>query len=546
MVKSKKMNNKKYGSVYTPDNLADFVSFLLINEIEKSGLKVETVLDPACGEGALLKSFSKSFNGKCRYIGIDNDIEAYDFCIENYNEKFSFEMEDFLLPSNLKTDSCSYWINKLGEVSLIISNPPWSKERKYSNSKLKGAGFELNINQYDAYILFIELSLRLLKENGIMAFIIPDSLFDTQNSYIRKYLLENSELKVIARLGEKLFTNINRATSVILCKKTKNQNNITKCFRLTSQERKCVIDNKISLNELFNNNSHDVLQNRFLKNRNFSFDIDVKSTEEKLITKLESHGNIWNKDFKFGRGIEISKSGIGVECPICKKWQPILKKEITQKRKCIYCSNDYIVEEKNVSYLISDSKSDKNIKIFVGENLQRYKTTGNKYINNRPDIIDFKSDLFNQMDMIMVRKTGLGIYASLNNNILTTQSIYILKPLKKDIAYYYLALLNSRLIYYYYMMKFGENEWKSHPYLTKSIIFSLPLIKYRENEKTKQISDLAKMLTKSYLESTDLMLENSIFELYGINENERKLIIKRLQQLPKELTAISDMRIMEK
>lgn len=43
----------------------------------------------------------------------------------------------------------------------------------------------------------------MLDENGVMGFIIPDSLFATQNSRIRKILCDYMHINVIARLGEK-------------------------------------------------------------------------------------------------------------------------------------------------------------------------------------------------------------------------------------------------------------------------------------------------------------------------------------------------------
>ena len=41
---------KKYGVVYTPRRLADFAAELLYDEIKDDDFKVDTILDPACGE----------------------------------------------------------------------------------------------------------------------------------------------------------------------------------------------------------------------------------------------------------------------------------------------------------------------------------------------------------------------------------------------------------------------------------------------------------------------------------------------------------------
>ena len=72
-----------------------------------------------------------------------------------------------------------------------------------------------------------------------MGFIIPDSLFDAQNENLRKFLLEKTQIKVIARLGEKIFEEVNRATTVIICKKDlPSFGSETTCFRLSTADRK--------------------------------------------------------------------------------------------------------------------------------------------------------------------------------------------------------------------------------------------------------------------------------------------------------------------
>ena len=106
---------------------------------------------------------------------------------------------------------------------------------------------------------------------------------------------------------------------------------------------------------------------------------------------------------------------------------------------------------------------------------------------------------------------------------------------------YYLALLNSRIIYYYYLKKYGENEWKSHPYLTKKIIFSLPLKKYIKSRLSSQICQLAQRLLISYDRDVDLKLEKKIFELYGLVDEEIMMVMDEINKLP-DLSAINNMK----
>ena len=73
---------------------------------------------------------------------------------------------------------------------------------------------------------------------------------------------------------------------------------------------------------------------------------------------------------------------------------------------------------------------------------------------------------------ILVRKTGLGIKSVVDDSgRMVNQAVYFFtagEGLREDALYFYNALLNSRVIFYYYMKLYGENEWKSHPYLTKT------------------------------------------------------------------------------
>jgi len=146
----------------------------------------------------------------------------------------------------------------------------------------------------------------------------------------------------------------------------------------------------------------------------------------------------------------------------------------------------------------------------------------------------------------LIRKTGLGIYSTIDyTDSLTSQTVYILKVAQKDTSVpleYYLALLNSRVIYYYYLKVYGENEWKSHPYLTKKVIYSLPIRPYSPDTCDKQIVHLARELMESYNYQKDLELEKRIMQKYQLSEQEVRLIAKEMQALP-NLSAINNMKM---
>ena len=537
------MLNQKYGVVYTPDSLAEFVAALLYRFSDINEGKQALVLDPASGEGSLLKAAKNFFGEYNRYIGIDVDLDA----TERTGREFEIIHNDTILPQNVKKATADYWREKLNNVDLIIANPPWSSEKVYERRRLADAGFTLISGQYDSYVLFIELAYKVLCDGGMMAFIIPDSLFDAQNESLRRFLVKNTQIKVIARLGEKIFDEVNRATTVIVCKKDlPDENSITECFRLTTNNRKAYLAGNGTLLSFYKREMHTVRQSRFAQNGAYHFDIDTHENEEKLIQKISSDSIEWEKDFVFGRGVEISKSGKIVYCPHCGKAQGYSNKHIDAgKKKCIYCDNEISVNQTTISNLITERCEDGTKAIYVGENVQRYMIQGENYIRPGIDGINYKMpDLYSPPKML-IRKTGLGIYATVDySGNYTSQTVYILRrgndndiPLE-----YYLALINSRVVYYYYLKVYGENEWKSHPYLTKQIIFALPIKAYKGDEVDKTITELAKSLVRKYDRETDLQLEKLVMKKYKLNKKEQQLIINEMNRLP-DLSAINNMKM---
>ena len=128
---------------------------------------------------------------------------------------------------------------------------------------------------------------------------------------------------------------------------------------------------------------------------------------------------------------------------------------------------------------------------------------------------------------------------------MTSQTVYILKfknSQHKAPLEYYLALLNSRVVYYFYLKVYGENEWKSHPYFTKQIIYSLPIREYEDSELDKQIIKVATELAHKYEYVKDVQLEKLVMKKYGLSETESNMVYGEMNRLP-DLSAINNMKV---
>lgn len=545
-----------YGVVYTPETLANFTAKLLISEttfnIFDSKNNV-TVLDPACGEGMLLKEFYREFrihyNIPIDSVGVDIEEEVIHNNKKSYNDTYRFICKNTIIPSN-KVTAISYWKHHMKAPSFIIANPPWSSEKIFSKSDLSRAGYEFYTGQYDSYVLFIELCLKLVKKGGILAFIIPDSLFSDENKKLREYLLKNTQIRVIARLGEKLFHNINRATSVIILKNSiPTVDSTTTCYRLDTTDRKKFLAGSLDIFDSYIQKKHSVLQKRFENNQNYVFDIDARREEEFLLKKIETNHIDWNKVFHFGRGVEISKSGIVVKCEHCQSVQGYSKKQLKLGRKvCQACGKITTVNKSNIFKIISTTNKTGYVPMYVGENLHRYSFDGIRYILPNVNGINYKSSKLYYPSKILIRKTGLGISACIDyESTYISQAIYSCNFIKKNNPVpleYYLGVLNSRVMYYFYLKKYGENEWKSHPYLTKNIIFSLPIREVNDSnlEVCQKIAKLAQKIQKKYSRELDLEIEKLVLKLYDINQEECDIIMNVLNNLP-DLNAFNHMKI---
>lgn len=536
------MIKQKYGVVYTPDALSAFVAILLKRVIGEN--QINTVLDPASGECSLLNAAQEVFGENCEYIGIDVDKDA----VDRTKDIFTIKHNDAILPQNVKRETAEYWRDKLPKINAIIANPPWSSEKIYERSALEKAGYTFVTGQYDSYVLFIELAYNILCENGVMAFIIPDSLFDAQNERLRKFLAENTKIKVIARLGEKIFNEVNRATTVIVCQKaTPSSEDETMCFRLSTDARKKFLEKQASLISFFDELSHNVKQTRFIRNSGYNFDIDARSDEEELLAKINSDSIDWNQIFIFGRGVEISKAGKVVYCPTCNRAQGFKKKQVEAGAKiCAHCGEQIPVNTERVHNVITIIPEPESVMIYVGENIRRYGISGEYYIRPNIDGINYKNHELYIPPKLLIRKTGLGIYGAIDyTGSMTSQTVYILRYANTDDITpleYYLALLNSRVVYYYYLKVYGENEWKSHPYLTKQTIYALPIKPYDGNELDQQIVQLATSLMQAYNYQTDLRLEELVMRKYCLTTKEKCLIFNEMNKLP-DLKAVNNMKM---
>jgi adenine-specific DNA-methyltransferase len=352
---------------------------------------------------------------------------------------------------------------------------------------------------------------------------------------------KNTTINLIARLGEKIFPEINRACVIIVGTKTKPKStHQVDCFRLSSDYKKKVIASKLSLEEVEKELLHKVPQNRFSNNDNCLFDIDLKADEQKTFDKIQKNSLPVRHFAQNTRGAEISKKGIVCKCPKCKHWMPYPKSKVP---KCNNCNAVLIINSIVKEKIILNHNGVGNVKLKVGEDLYRFTSISKSWINTLKEGINYKDLNIYNGDKILVRKTGVGITASMDyENAVTNQVVYILKlkpNFEKVISLeFLLAVLNSRAMTYYLIKKFGENEWKSHPYLTQTMLINLPFpnidftsvnAKVLIDTVTKIVKEEASQSKeKNITKANDVFIERVVANFFGLNQTDYKTIFYTL------------------
>lgn len=108
---------------------------------------------------------------------------------------------------------------------ILIANPPYISVRTTlfdsSFKPLYKKLYCLATGQYDLYTLFIEKGHKLLKEKGILSYIIPTRMLSNENFMeARKYVCDNIRIKTYVN-AEMCFDNVNVEANIMICQKGK-------------------------------------------------------------------------------------------------------------------------------------------------------------------------------------------------------------------------------------------------------------------------------------------------------------------------------------
>ena len=197
---------KEFDQFYTPCTIGEFICSL--------SQPNKTAIDPACGTGDLLSHYA----GTISLWDISPDV------IQLAQQNYTFLNKPATILSH---DSILNHTKSNGMYDYAFVNPPFGSKTVITNSEvLNNYILGKGKKKQELGILFIERSINLLKDNGILYIILPNGYFGNTNSAfveLRKYLLQHRVLGII-KLPQKSFSRSGTgvSTSILVLSKTKS------------------------------------------------------------------------------------------------------------------------------------------------------------------------------------------------------------------------------------------------------------------------------------------------------------------------------------
>jgi hypothetical protein len=437
---------------------------------------------------------------------------------------------------------------------IIIGNPPWGATMKDFENYLKEEYADIAIGHYDSYHVFVFHDIKkLLKDGGILGYVIPNSLCLGENSLpSREYLLEYKILKII-NLGFGIFYKATEASMIFLLKKKKlNQDEIMDCRNnvqilvgLKEDEKKHLLNRELNLFTIIRKRSYYRSLTDFKSNDNLIFDI-FSNNLDRQIKKIIKENNFkhFSTYFYNGRGIDTNRMGKLFICPKCGFLNIPFGKGIAGKILKKQCQGkvsedddssdsdessvsveqcDFIFERKNTENyiyerIISDSDYPTpgfNAPGYIGEDLQRLffkrKPRAFKYYGNdlknpkyaKYSGISWGKDHLYHGDKIVfrkIKKLTVPVIMVHEGYLVGNEQVYFFTKkdnIKEFSIYFYLGLLASRLIHYYNLKELSDQDKRTLPHFTQSMIKSIPVPPINErNDDYLRLIRLIKRLIK--------------------------------------------------
>lgn len=468
------------------------------------------------------------------YVGIDIDPDT----VRELAGRSKHDLETYKCCDALETSFQNY-----GPETKVIMNPPWGAKLDHDAAHYRDRGYSLARGQFNSWDLFVEWTLNAFVDGVTVAAIVPDSIFLGQHSDTRKMLVEKSQLKAIVRIGEGWFPGVFRGATLLVYKvggKTDNPVDLCKIDNETAKEiRRGFVDPM----QIFRERSLGLRRDEFCIGADYQFAFPGVTKIRETMESINQKRGDWANWFRVGRGVEIGSNGKIQTCKSCGVSVPKMK----SLRPCAKCG----AVDWNFRSIVDVADSNNISNLILGRDVRRFSANPSRKLETSATGINYKDPSLYDSPKLLIRKTGLGLVAGIDfTGAYTNQVVFNYVPKGETeswVIYYVEAMLCSRMILAYHISRTGENQWRSHPYVTPSVISALPILVPRTEsdiEKAQDIADIARSLHSSVDEDTaeiEEIINSRIEKLYDLSAEDKTNIESVLSEV-QDLEAFAHIR----
>lgn len=501
---------KKLGQFYTPTGIAKKMVFEVRNEL-KTLSEQDLVVDPACGTGVFVVEIIKqmsaflSFNKLIKFV--ESNMFAYDVnpfsVIATKLNVLNTLLEiapdvvnknKFLLGipmlNNIK------WKNTIVDkeekfFSIILGNPPYFK---LDSTALKDIdGYDTIIyGQPNIYSLFMHWGISHLCTNGIMSFIVPQSIRSGLYFKNLREEMKGLRIKSIFHIDSRqnLFDRAEQAV-LIICLQNKPVRNTKTKIQFINGNQKVLSEFSIPRSKLMMD-----------RDNNYMFIINKKHEMYDVLEKVYNNGTMLTVNdslVKFSNGLFV--------------WNQHKESLADSSDEAIPIVYGGDIQPVNFQFITSWANGERKAFAKITDKTRPYILSGKRLLVQRTT--NFEKDI--RLKACLISDDFLKNYDSyfLENhvNFLCCNSGKE-EILTDELMYYYLGLLNSKLINYIFISKSGNTQVSAN---------ELNLLPFSKNN----VKDISAFVSKylSELKEHQEELDKLVCEAYDLSVNEMNMII---------------------
>ena len=177
------LRNTSSSAYYTPKEVINFM-YRYLEQV--CNFKGGDILEPSCGNGAFFEYMPDTIRSNSKLTGIEYDTLTAKLAQHIYSD------------AEIINNGLQYvdFTNK--KYDLIIGNPPYGGEL-ITDSNMS------DISGYSIHNYFIAKCVRLLKDDGLLAFVMPSFFMDKPKGHTRHIVDNEAVIIDVVRLPDNLF-----------------------------------------------------------------------------------------------------------------------------------------------------------------------------------------------------------------------------------------------------------------------------------------------------------------------------------------------------